>query len=367
MDTAGIQLGREIRERLHILMGLMELVRVQPLSDTQSEYLRQCRANAEVLLAVSNDLLELAQADSPTAAEECNLSQAIGEITSLMGAVAEARRLKFSWSVHPNLPTRVLLDRSLLQDTLRRLIDCAFSLAGEGGIYLFVTAQAAKAITFEIQAPAGACAGELLSRGTAVSSELVPAALSLSIIRDRLPRFCGKLRTGVDDGVATIALTLPYTTSGSPAPPDSEDRALPPALDETLRILVAEDCEESFLVLQAFLSDQGHRLTRAHNGAEALDIVKQGNIDFVIMDVRMPVMDGYMASRLIRQWETQQGLVRLPILLLSADEARRQMQIGASVGCSGYLAKPATKSQVLAALQFYSRPEPIGPIPLGAQ
>ena len=71
------------------------------------------------------------------------------------------------------------------------------------------------------------------------------------------------------------------------------------------------------------------------------------------MDVNMPGMDGYSATRLIREWETEHGRTRLPILLLSADDLDRQVRIGGAAGCSGYLTKPTTKAQVLAALNFY--------------
>jgi len=94
------------------------------------------------------------------------------------------------------------------------------------------------------------------------------------------------------------------------------------------------------------------------NGAEAVVMFQSGEYDFVVMDVNMPVMDGYTATALIRQHETEQGRPRLPILLFSADDENRQIHMGAAVGCSGYLTKPATKAQVLAALSFYAQPAP---------
>jgi len=72
----------------------------------------------------------------------------------------------------------------------------------------------------------------------------------------------------------------------------------------------------------------------------------------------MPVMDGYTATRKIREWETQQGRTRIPIVMLSAESALRQRSVGASVGCSGYLTKPVPKSAVLKALNYFSRAIP---------
>jgi CheY-like chemotaxis protein len=83
-------------------------------------------------------------------------------------------------------------------------------------------------------------------------------------------------------------------------------------------------------------------------------MVKANEYDLIMMDIDMPVMDGYTATRTIREWETQQGRTRIPIVLLSAESASRQRQIGASVGCSGYLTKPVAKSDVLKALHYFS-------------
>ncbi len=68
-------------------------------------------------------------------------------------------------------------------------------------------------------------------------------------------------------------------------------------------------------------------------------MVKRGDYDFIVMDVNMPHLDGYAATRLIREWETERGRAHVPILLLSADDLGRQARLGAIAGCSGYLTK----------------------------
>jgi len=76
--------------------------------------------------------------------------------------------------------------------------------------------------------------------------------------------------------------------------------------------------------------------------------------DLIVMDIDMPVMDGYTATRTIREWETQQGRTRIPIVMLSAESASLQRRMGASVGCSGYLTKPVPRNEVLKALNYFS-------------
>ena len=150
---------------------------------------------------------------------------------------------------------------------------------------------------------------------------------------------------------ATLAMMFSVTI---PGPRTNGEPALKTPGSGELGLLVAEDSDDSFAVFASFVKGEGHHITRAVNGAEAVEIFKAGRFDMVVMDVNMPVMDGYTATRAIRDWETQQGRARLPILLLSAEDARRQMRIGAAAGCSGYLTKPTPKRELLCALRHYS-------------
>jgi CheY-like chemotaxis protein len=118
-------------------------------------------------------------------------------------------------------------------------------------------------------------------------------------------------------------------------------------------ILVAEDSDESYALLDNYTRGEGYRITRAKDGAEAVESAKSGTFDLIVMDANMPKMDGYAATAAIREWETERQRARLPILLFSADDEERQIFRGAEVGCSGYVTKPATRAQVLAALAFY--------------
>jgi len=121
-----------------------------------------------------------------------------------------------------------------------------------------------------------------------------------------------------------------------------------------LNILIAEDSDRSYYVLESYLEGEPHRLTRAQDGATAVERFKTGGYDLVLMDVHMPVMDGYAAARAIREWETTDGRARVPIVVLSSDSPETQRENGARVGCSGYITKPASKVAVLSALKRFA-------------
>jgi CheY-like chemotaxis protein len=347
METLLRRLGDEVRETLHQIMGLMELMTEEPLSERQSQYLSRCRASADQLLCDANDLAELAGVEVPQAEPvPFHLSNTIEEVAGLMWLLASRRGGAFYWKLEGDLPAMVHGDARLLQDLLRRAIESAMRTAPWGEIQMTAKAVGDLALEFEITATA---ADPPLSSTEFATSDGLASALGLSIVRKRLGQLGGHLTTAVEDGRATLLMTIPYHSAGGSCA--GADAGAP------LNLLIAEDSDDSYLLIEAYLANEGHKLSRALDGAQALEMAKSGSFDFIVMDIKMPVMDGYTATRLIREWETEQGRARLPILLLSAEEAARQMRIGANAGCSGYLTKPATKAQVLAALSYYARPE----------
>jgi CheY-like chemotaxis protein len=123
-----------------------------------------------------------------------------------------------------------------------------------------------------------------------------------------------------------------------------------------MRVLVVEDCDDSYLLFEAYVSGRGHEIERVLDGSQALERRKRQDFDVIFMDVNMPVMDGYTATRAIRDWESANTRTHIPIILLSADDRSRQKSLGAAAGCSGYLTKPIPQADLLAALHYYGKP-----------
>jgi CheY-like chemotaxis protein len=121
-----------------------------------------------------------------------------------------------------------------------------------------------------------------------------------------------------------------------------------------LRILVVEDSPDNQLLVKAYLRAMPYKVDIAENGRIACDMVTVGRYDLVLMDMNMPVMDGYTATVTIREWEKKQGIPPTPILALTAyvqPEDKRRIQVA---GCTGHLAKPIKKAVLLEAILCYT-------------
>jgi CheY-like chemotaxis protein len=129
------------------------------------------------------------------------------------------------------------------------------------------------------------------------------------------------------------------------------------AAQKSLNILLVEDNEDNRLLISTYLKKTPHRLHMAENGAVAVEAVKAGNFDIVVMDMQMPVMDGYTATREIRQWEKERGRTPAPIIALTAYALKEDEKKSLDAGCTGHMTKPIKKAKLLEALAEYAAAE----------
>jgi CheY-like chemotaxis protein len=127
-----------------------------------------------------------------------------------------------------------------------------------------------------------------------------------------------------------------------------------PAGPQSLRILLAEDSQDNVLLIEAYLKASGYAADVARNGRIALEKFISGKYDIVLMDVQMPLMDGYSAARGIRQWETENGATPVPILALTAHALPEEVRKSFDAGCTAHLTKPIRKATLLAAIEEHT-------------
>jgi PAS domain S-box-containing protein len=179
------------------------------------------------------------------------------------------------------------------------------------------------------------------------------------------------------DGLArAVAAVWPPSGAADAAGPDAAEAAVsvaavsvaapreaaPPSLaagsggeDRRTRVLLAEDVEENRLLVQLYLKDSVE-LTVASNGKEAVAAFEATpDFDLILMDIQMPEMDGYEATRLIRSIEARSGRPSVPILALTAHALQKESMLIMEAGCDAHLTKPIRKAELLEAVSQYAR------------
>lgn len=153
-----------------------------------------------------------------------------------------------------------------------------------------------------------------------------------------------------------LMATLRRIASGEPtSQAASLDRSQSTPQDLSNSILVVDDSEDNRFLIKAYLEAEGFKLDFAENGNVALSKVKRTQYGLVLMDVQMPIMDGYTATREIRAWETTLNLPAVPVIALTAHALTGEADRSREAGCTGYLSKPVGKRALLDAIQSAGR------------
>lgn len=345
------QMSQAIRTPFHGLIGTLSLLQESRLDARQQELLHQADDAASQLLALINDILDLARLDAgalrllPQPVDPRALVQAVEHPAR---AQASAKGLALRMHVDAQLPSRVLLDGARVRQILHNLLGQAIRDTAIGSIDLRVGLDPqTPVLVFEI-ADTGAAidAAELQSlfdpagpAGATRSRRLAGPALEIA---RKLARLMGgdlEARSTPGEG-NTYMLRLPFA-SAIEAPPTAEGAAeASRAAPRALQILVAEDHPVNRRYFASLLELLGHRAIFVDDGWQAVEAVQTRSFDLVLMDVHMPVMDGIVATRTIRALEGHDA--SLPIVALTADDQAETRERCLVAGMQEVLTKPVS-------------------------
>jgi len=122
-----------------------------------------------------------------------------------------------------------------------------------------------------------------------------------------------------------------------------------------LRVLLVDDAPQNRMLVQAYLKKAAYDVEVAEDGEAAVEKFKAGDFDIVLMDVQMPVMDGYTATKKIRGWEQETGARPTPVIALTAHALKEEVQKSVDAGCDAHLTKPIKKQVLLDAIEKYTK------------
>jgi PAS domain S-box-containing protein len=167
-----------------------------------------------------------------------------------------------------------------------------------------------------------------------------------------------------NDGVEPVIpapMLLPFSNAGRPlGKPESRPAGSTDGKQQTAarrsRILLAEDSEDSRMLVQVYLRGGPYELTCEADGAAAVARFANSDFDLILMDVRMPVMDGLSATRNIRALERERGIPPIPVIALTAGSNEEEIASCILAGCNAHLSKSFVKSDILNAIEKYRRP-----------
>ena len=344
-------LCNEARNSVQASLGLMALYPSPGPDPGWQNCIENSKGGADRLLRCIDDLRELLSTDKPALdpVEKFDVTLCLGEIIEVLNLASGDRASRLILQ-SAGQPVSGRQHRRAVEQALMRVLDAVSKLGLKGeALVTAVRANEGDGVRFEI-IPANSnialrVADWLNSDADQVNfqdADEVRYGVATLVAGKRI-RALGGSAEFVSDPRAPMALvvSLPWqadTDKDCPLEPAHQDQ-------NGLSVLVAEDSDESFVLTRILL--QNELVWRARDGLEALDMMKAHRFDFVLMDVHMPGPDGYKAIRMMRDWETETGNARTPIVVLSSDDLDTQMRYAAQSGCSGFLRKPLDPMDLL--------------------
>lgn len=353
-------MSHELRTPLNGILGYAQLLQMEGgLNPTQTGRVKAMLGAGQHLLGMINRVLAISEIEAehfelhPT---DFDPQEAAASCLDQVRPAAAARGLTVRLTQAADMPGRLTADPTRLRQILLNLLGNAVKFtdrgvvelrlgAAEGGGLRIEVADTGPGVTPEKQPHLFGEFERLGPTGTAVEGAGLGLAISARLVRAMGGIIGYSDRAG---GGSLFWLELP-THAGTLALATSTPRPAEPQPVEPLRILVVDDVAMNRDVARSFLLAAGHRVVCAEGGAEAIDLVVAEAFDMVLMDVRMPGMDGLEATRRIRALPGPPG--RVPVVALTAQAFAEQVAVCRSAGMNGHLAKPFTQEALLAAVE----------------
>lgn len=366
-------MSHELRTPMNGIIGMTDIALTTNLTDDQRRYLEVVKTSSRSLLRLLNDLLDYSKIEAGKMNLEkkpLHLRNVVADVTGLFAPIAQKKPIRLTYRVSDDVPDRLIGDEVRLRQVLSNFIGNAVKFTNEGVIQTQVSFEEEKegkvALRFEVMDTGIGIPKDqqetLFERFTQGEDPRVRKAggtgLGLAISKNLVQMMGGKIKVESEpDKGSRFSFTVEFETFQDTMQMDS---TAPSGIGESrvepvnARILLVEDDAVGRLLALMLLKKRGYTADVAENGREALDRLEKQAYDLVLMDVNMPVMDGFTATGLIRERE-KTGLPgkgrRLPILAMTAYALSGDEQKCLQAGMDDYIPKPVDISLLTAKLK----------------
>ncbi|MDX1802080.1 MAG: ATP-binding protein [Marinobacter sp.] len=365
-------MSHELRTPLNGVLGMLQLIAEEPLSDNQKDYLTTASQSTEDLLTVISDILDFSRVDRGKLVLDYarfDLRDLISNCCASHRHLSEQNGLTLSCEFTGQWPTpasEVLGDAPRLRQVLACLLDNAIKFTDEGSITVTSDWQTLEdncvILTCEVRDSGRGMPVERMKDAFSSFGQLDSShtrqqggtGIGLALVQRLVELMGGHIRVETDIGAgSSFKFELPFeydvSTGAEPERTTTPEPAMNPGQDkDRARALVVEDNPVNQRVATALLTRLGFETDYVENGQQAVDRVRASHRDYavILMDCQMPLMDGYEATRTIRDWENLTSRSPTPIIALTADALPGTEIACREAGMNDYISKPVRKERL---------------------
>ncbi len=365
-------MSHEIRTPLNVILGISDLLMGSPLNEEQKHYVEIFKNSSETLLYLINDLLDLSKIEAGKL-EVNNVSfnfiKLINGIEKFMQSSAERKNNRLKLELVGDIPEQIVADPQRLRQVLYNLLGNSIKFTENGNICCRVCLNAPSEMEFSIEDTGIGISKDKIEsifesftqEDSSTSQNFGGTGLGLSICSKLVDLWKGKIWAESEKGKGSrFKFTLPFELSEpsengkvsaskkselSVGKKDFEDKY---SSEKPLRVLVVDDSVDNRFLLNAFLKSPSFHVYNAENGEKAIECWKEEPVDIILLDMQMPIMDGYECAGKLRELEKDLKKGAVPIIALTAFSQKEDRDKCIGAGCSDYLSKPVEKPKLFA-------------------
>lgn len=357
-------MSHEIRTPMHVIIGMAEHLQGSNPLPMQQDSIRMILESSRLLLGIINDVLDFSKIEAGALKLEelpFRLREIVDNLVLMIRPKTEEKKLSVGVDFDPNIPQQLVGDALRIKQVLLNLLSNAVKFTDKGTIEVQVkllgpVENERARIMFSVKDTGIGMQPSVQARifnpfeqaDSSTTRRFGGSGLGLAISKRLIDCMHGEI--GMESAVGQgsrfyFTLNLPVAPESVLATPPEKTvlTTLRPPQDNT--ILLVEDCEPSQILGEHLLKSLGFRVEVASNGFEAIDVVKNKPIDLVLMDVQMPELDGFDATRRIR---ADQRFKNLPIIAMTAHALSEDRDRCLEAGMSDYLPKPLDRDTFVA-------------------
>lgn len=353
-------MSHEIRTPMNAIIGFTKIVMRTDLSERQKEYLSAIQTSGDALIVLINDILDLAKVDAGKMTFEqipFKMSVSISAMLQLFETKIQEKNIELVKEYDNRIPTALLGDPVRLHQVILNLVSNAVKFTTDGKITVRVSllSQDDEKVTIEFAVTDTGIGIEeskiknIFENFQQASDDTLRlyggTGLGLAIVKQLVEPQGGTVNVKSTIGVgSTFSFILPFLKTQSDAEPESHNVEIDKDI-KNIKVLVVEDIRLNQLLMKTLLDDYGFEHDIAANGQIAIEKLQNKNYDLILMDLQMPVMNGFEATKYIRE---KMGS-KTPIMALTADVTTADLVNCRAVGMDDYISKPVDEKL------FYSK------------